>query len=61
MISVFFYVGDSRNKQNQPTGSVQSTPTINPNDTLNTSVIFLNIIIIKVGYFGKLEFLDNQA
>ena len=40
---------------NLPDGSDQNPP------TPQTSVIFKNSNNIKVGHFGKLEFLDNKA
>ena len=42
-------------------GSAQNLPSSTPIGTPQMSLLFNDISNIKVGYFGKLEFLDIQA
>ena len=48
-------------RSTQFSGSAQNTTTSNPIGTPKMSVILKESSNIKVGYFGKLGFLDNQA
>ena len=48
-------------RSTKPDGSAKNPPTTTPIGTPKTSVILKDINNIKVGYFGKLEILDNQA
>ena len=51
----------SGTSSNHSAGSTQNTPTSTPSVTPKMSVVFFNRNIVKVGYFGKLGFFDNQA
>ena len=52
---LFYTAVITRNRSNQPDGSSENTL------TPKISVLFKDSDNIKVGYFGKLEFLENQA
>ena len=61
---MFYTLARSGTSSNLPTGgsgSVQNLPTSTPGGTPKIIVILKNSNTIKVRYFRKLEFLDNQA
>ena len=61
VLQLFSALVRTETRSTQPDGLAKNPPISTPSGAPKTSVLFNDSNNIKFGYFGKLEFLDNQA